>query len=400
MGKPLRQSDDSVMFSDIGESGRAEARGRDPRAVRRESGLPAVEKSTHAVALDDQSRYQPLSREEEFLFAEMLGLFDYLRKTSAKGYVISLSGGCDSACCAVLVAHMLASAVSELGITKACERLGLGQPRSEVKVADLIKQVLTCIYQRTKNSGPVTHAAASALAQALGATWYDADIQPMVDAYIQSAEKLLQRPLTWAQDDLSLQNIQARARAPLAWLLANVRNSILITTSNRSEAAVGYATMDGDTAGGLAPLAGIDKQFLRHWLNWAETSCQFGLGPIPALDAVNVQQPTAELRPSDSAQKDEDDLMPYAVLERAERYMVRDRLAPDDVLSTLVFDFPTIPRSQLAEFLNKFFKLWARNQWKRERYAPAFHIDDESLDPKTWCRFPILSVPYRVPQGD
>jgi NAD+ synthase (glutamine-hydrolysing) len=46
---------------------------------------------------------------------------------------------------------------------------------------------------------------------------------------------------------------------------------------------------------------------------------------------------------------------------------------------------------QLFSWLDRFFRLWSRNQWKRERYAPSFHVDDESLDPKTWCRFPILS---------
>jgi NAD+ synthase (glutamine-hydrolysing) len=222
----------------------------------------------------------------------------------------------------------------------------------------------------------------------------------MVEAYVKTAEQLLQRPLTWAEDDLSLQNIQARARAPLAWLIANVRQSILITTSNRSEAAVGYATMDGDTAGGLAPLAGIDKHFLREWLRWAEHSCVDGLGRISALAAVNAQTPTAELRPPSSSQRDEDDLMPYAILERIERYLVRDHLGPRDILTTLGFDFPQIPSQALTAYVNKFFALWSRNQWKRERYAPSFHIDDESLDPKTWCRFPILSEPFHVaPDG-
>ena len=76
---------------------------------------------------------------------------------------------------------------------------------------------------------------------------------------------------------------KARVRAPSIWFLANLRNSVLLTTSNRSEAAVGYATMDGDTAGGLAPLGGIDKSFLREWLAWMEKKGILGLEPIPAL---------------------------------------------------------------------------------------------------------------------
>jgi NAD+ synthase (glutamine-hydrolysing) len=60
-----------------------------------------------------------------------------------------------------------------------------------------------------------------------------------------------------------MQNIQARTRVPALWMIANVKNALLLTTSNRSESSVGYVTMDGDSSGGLAPLAGIDKVFNR-----------------------------------------------------------------------------------------------------------------------------------------
>jgi len=56
--------------------------------------------------------------------------------------------------------------------------------------------------------------------------------------------------------------------------------------------------------------------------------------------------------------------------------------------------FPQYSPQQLLLWVDRFFKLWCRNQWKRERYAPSFHLDDENLDPKTWCRFPILSGNY------
>ena len=55
---------------------------------------------------------------------------------------------------------------------------------------------------------------------------------------------------------------------------------------------------------------------------------------------------------------------------------------------------PQFSAEQLVSWIEKFCRLWCRNQWKRERYAPSFHLDDESLDPKTWCRFPILSGGY------
>ena len=98
------------------------------------------------------------------------------------------------------------------------------------------------------------------------------------------------------------------------WLLANLKGALLLSTSNRSEAAVGYATMDGDTSGGLSPIAGIDKAFLRGWLRWMEQHGPEGIGATESLAAVNRQVPTAELRPHSAGQTDEDDLMPYEVL--------------------------------------------------------------------------------------
>jgi len=64
------------------------------------------------------------------------------------------------------------------------------------------------------------------------------------------------------------------------------------------------------------------------------------------------------------------------------------------VLEEMSLRFPRYGREQLLAWVERFFRLWCRNQWKRERYAPSFHLDDENLDPKTWCRFPILSGGY------
>src|SRR5476651_369814 len=128
-------------------------------------------------------------------------------------------------------------------------------------------------------------------------------------------EQGLGRKLSWKTDDIALQNIQARVRSPGIWMVANLQNALLLATSNRSEAAVGYATMDGDTAGGLSPIAGIDKAFLRRWLVWLEQQGPLGIGPIPELAAVNAQAPTAELRPPSATQTDEADLMPYEILD-------------------------------------------------------------------------------------
>ena len=83
--------------------------------------------------------------------------------------------------------------------------------------------------------------------------------------------------------------------------------------------------------------------------------------------------------------------MPFPVLDVIERLAVRDKLVPRDVLSEVAGRFPQYPAALLGQWVTRFFTLFSRNQWKRERYAPSFHLDDENLDPKTWCRFPILS---------
>ena len=330
-------------------------------------------------------------KEEEFARAVALGLIDSLRKSRSRGFVVSASGGADSSAVACLVSIAIRLAARELGPEAAAARIGATPAVGADPERALVESVLTCVYQSTANSGPVTRAAARGLAEALGARFHEFDVEPMVRAYSAEVARAIGRPLDWSHDDIALQNIQARARSPGVWMLANVSGGLLVSTSNRSEAAVGYATMDGDTSGGIAPLAGIDKAYLRRWLQWLETAGPEGLGPVPALAAVNAQAPTAELRPAGSGQTDEGDLMPYDVLDAIERCAIRDKQMPIDVWQRLQVIFPRHHPRDLAAWTERFFTLWSRNQWKRERYAPCYHLDDANLDPKTWCRFPILS---------
>jgi NAD+ synthase (glutamine-hydrolysing) len=331
-------------------------------------------------------------KEEELTRALALGLFDYMRKSRSRGFVVSLSGGADSALVASSVAMMARLAAAELGPADLAERLAyipaLTEPKTE---RELVQLLLTTAYQATSHSSTITRDAARGVAEAIGARHLELDVDDIVRAYVERVEIALGRKLAWPGDDLALQNIQARTRAPSVWLLANLEQKLLLSTSNRSEAAVGYATMDGDTAGGLSPIAGVDKNFVRAYLRWLEREGPAGLGPIPALAAVNAQAPTAELRPAAAAQTDEADLMPYDLLDFIERGAIRDKRSPREILTLARAAFPHYADAELARFLHRFFSLFARNQWKRERYAPSFHVDDESLDPKTWYRFPILS---------
>lgn len=338
----------------------------------------------------------PSIKDEEFLRALALGLFDYLRKSRSWGFVVSLSGGADSSAVSCLAALMVEMAAKELGPKQFRETLWyIPHLEQTDNPRQWVRHLLHCVYQATKNSSQTTRNAAATVAEGIGAAMSYLEIDEFVEGYVCGVEQILGRKLGWGTDDLALQNIQARVRAPSVWLLANVKNALLLSTSNRSEAAVGYATMDGDTAGGLSPIAGIDKAFLRRWLRWLETEGPIGLHPIPALAAVNTLAPTAELRPLENKQTDEDDLMPYEVLDPIERAVIHDKQSPVEVFRLMRSRFPQYSTPQLHLWVERFFRLWARNQWKRERYAPSFHVDDENLDPKTWCRFPILSGGFK-----
>jgi NAD+ synthase (glutamine-hydrolysing) len=344
--------------------------------------------------LEQQEVYRMLSKNESFDKAAALALYDYLRKSKSKGFVLSLSGGADSACCAVLVASMVKYGLETFGAQGFLQNIArqelISQLPDQHQGAFIVGKILTCVYQATDNSSDVTRNAAKSLAHSIGSTYHEWSIQEEVSSYTLKIEKALDRDLTWAQDDLALQNIQARARSPIIWMLANINKSLLLTTSNRSEGDVGYTTMDGDTSGSIAPIAAVDKPFIRQWLKWAETALAY-----PGLKGVNAQAPTAELRPTDNQQTDEDDLMPYDIMVAIERLAIGKHRSPKEVFQTLQ-PLQLESAELLKQHITKFYRLWSINQWKRERLAPSFHLDDFNVDPKTWCRFPILSGSFEV----
>lgn len=336
-----------------------------------------------------------------FVRAEALALFDYMRKSHSMGFVLSLSGGADSSTCAILVAEMVRRSVQELGIDKMTEKIHLRDFLKDVdglteaqQVKHITKNLLTCAYQGTVNSSKETFRSAKLLSEEIGATFRHWLIDDEVKAYSSKIEKVLGRRLEWTTDDIAMQNIQSRSRAPIIWMLANIHNALLLVTSNRSEGSLGYATMDGDTSGSIAPIAAVDKYFILSWLQWAETNLGY-----ESLRYVNNLQPTAELRPPEKSQTDEKDLMPYKIITEIEILAIRDHMSPLEVFRILN-QKGLEPENLLREHIKKFFLLWSRNQWKRERTAPAFHLDDFNVDPRTWCRFPILSGSFKEELGE
>ncbi|MBR9872743.1 MAG: NAD(+) synthase [Vibrionaceae bacterium] len=359
---------------------------------------------------------------EEALRAIAIGLRDWLRKTHTGGYALSLSGGADSALVASAVYTAVILELWEL-ISKTeesaecvlpvhlCQFLTEDQIRKfkqaeatdklEKLVRDtasaIMANMLTTAYQASANSGSVTRTAAQKVGESFGAKFLNLSVVEVVKNYESMISKATNLDLNWDDHDIALQNIQARVRSPSIWFIANLENKLLLTTSNMSEGAVGYCTMDGDSSGVLAPVSGVTKSRILKLLVWLEQKGFYCTGhhimKLEALSYINNQRPTAELRPEE--QSDEEDLMPYDVLDRMVFLTLESGMSPSDIFEVMTEEFELVDKQTMATYIVKFFKLLFRNQWKRDRQAPGFHIEINSLDPKTYKRFPLLSSGYQ-----
>lgn len=340
-----------------------------------------------------------------------LGLWDWMRKTHTGGFALSLSGGADSALCAAMVFFSQVQAFATLGVDRYLATLAscgikLEAPEEDADPLAYLKttvmpKVLITLYQGSDYSGSVTFEAAKALAEEIGA-WHNSwSISNLVKEYIRLSDSLTpDQKLSWKTDDLAMQNIQARVRAPGIWLLANRFNKLLIATSNLSEASVGYCTMDGDTSGVISPIGGISKSrvlkinryLMDHGIHLQDNAVfNEDFVQLKAMAGIVCQAPTAELRPVE--QTDEKDLMPYPLLDEIRFKTQNYNLTPKEVFIELLrSEFAQSYSKQfLRNAVRRYYRLYCRNQWKRERIAVAFHIERDSADPKSFRRFPVLS---------
>ncbi len=316
---------------------------------------------------------------KDFSSAVTLGLFDYLIKTRASGFSLSLSGGADSSACAILVALMKEKAKLELGIT-IFDDFSLKE-----------NELLFTIYQSTINNSQETKKYAKMLAEELKVVHHEISIDSIVNSIVHDLSVEMGIKPNWLDHDLALQNIQARARSPIVWLMANLKNHLLISTGNRSEASVGYTTMDGDSSGSLCPISGVSKEFILEWLDAVSNGLESLLPELPSLKLLLHKKPTAELKPLNEFQEDEKDLMPYLLLQKIEREYVLNGRGEEEILQVLLETEKDLEEESIKKHISRFITLFKRSQWKRERLPPGFHLDDYGLDPKTSFRFPILS---------
>ena len=265
--------------------------------------------------------------EEEAIYdALVLGLRDYLHKCGFKSAVLGLSGGIDSALTAVL-------AVAALG-------------KENVRGVSLPSQF--------SSQGSLDDA--RILATNLGIRYDVLAIQPMFEA----ARHQLKHVFAGRSEDTTEENIQARLRGVVLMALSNKFGSLLLTTGNKSELAVGYCTLYGDMCGGLAVISDVPKTMVYRLAKWINRSGEV----IPAASISKA--PSAELRPN---QTDQDSLPPYEVLDAIlEEYVVR--LRPASEIIARGFDEATVRRV---------VHLIDANEYKRRQAAPGLKVTSKAF---------------------
>jgi len=248
-----------------------------------------------------------------------MGLADYVRKNGFTSVLLGLSGGIDSALVAAL----------------ACDALGPDQ--------------VFAVAMPSRYSSGHSLADAEDLAQRTGLQFRTVPIDPMVRAYEEAVT------LT----GLAAENLQARVRGTLLMGISNQEGQLVLTTGNKSELAVGYSTLYGDSAGGFAPIKDVPKTLVWELARWRNAQAPNGLGPIPP-NSIS-KPPSAELRPD---QLDTDSLPDYDELDRIlEAYVGRDRSADD--LIAMGFD---------SELVSKVLRLTDLAEYKRRQYPPGTKI--------------------------
>jgi NAD+ synthase/NAD+ synthase (glutamine-hydrolysing) len=267
-----------------------------------------------------------MADEEKVYRALVLGLRDYMHKCGFKSAVLGLSGGIDSALTAVI----------------AVEALGPENVRG------------VSLPSQFSSKGSLEDA--QLLAQKLGIPY---DVIPIQTAF-EAVKAQLQSVFMKRKEDTTEENIQARLRGVFLMAMSNKFGSLLLTTGNKSELAVGYCTLYGDMCGGLAVISDVPKTMVYRLANWVNRQGEI----IPA--ASITKPPSAELRLN---QTDQDSLPPYDVLDAIlEQYVVQSQSPAEIVKSG--FDAATV---------RHVVKLIDANEYKRRQAAPGLKVTSKAF---------------------
>jgi NAD+ synthase/NAD+ synthase (glutamine-hydrolysing) len=270
---------------------------------------------------------QPREEIEYAYRALVTGTRDYVRKCGFQRVLVGLSGGIDSAVVAAI-------AVDALGAENV---LGVSMP------------------------GPFSSggskADAKSLADNLGIKMLTVPITDVYDAYL----KALEPAFAERSRDVTEENIQARIRGNYLMALSNKFGSMVLSTGNKSELAVGYCTLYGDMAGGLAVISDVPKLMVYELANWLNRERE--VVPRSTIE----KPPSAELRPN---QKDEDSLPPYDVLDRVLKAYIEGLQSPQEIADRYDFDLQLV--RNIAQLVD-------RSEYKRKQAAPGLKITSRAF---------------------
>ncbi|HEX3848919.1 MAG TPA: NAD+ synthase [Steroidobacteraceae bacterium] len=329
---------DELVFD--GNSFVMDARGRvTTRAPAFTEGLYAVD-----LAIDSAGDVAPVPGEiaplqgpEESVYGALVqGTRDYVDKHRFPGAVVGLSGGVDSA----------------LTLVIAADALGAGRVHS--------------VSMPSRYTSQMSKDDAALQARWLGVEHSEISIEGMFDATLAA----LKDEFAGRQPDTTEENIQARCRGVLLMGISNKTGKMLLTTGNKSEMAVGYATLYGDMAGGFAPIKDCSKLLVYRLCAWRNAKSQV----IPAR--VIERPPSAELR---FDQKDTDSLPPYEVLDPILEAFIEEDLSVDQIAAR-GFDRATVGR---------ILDMVKRNEYKRRQAPPGVRVSGRAFG-RDW-RYPITS---------
>ena len=285
----------------------------------------------------------PLAGTEESVYGALVaGTRDYVEKHGFPGVVLGLSGGIDSA----------------LVLAIACDALGAGRVRA--------------VMMPFRYTSTMSQEDARAQATGLGVRYDVLPIEPMYAATVDTLKKIFGD----READVTEENIQSRCRGLLLMGISNKTGRMLLSTGNKSEMAVGYATLYGDMAGGFAPIKDCSKTLVYRLARYRNS-----LGPV-IPERVITREPSAELKPN---QRDTDSLPPYDVLDPILEALIEEDLSVDEISA----------RGYDRGIVIRVLEMVKRNEYKRRQAPPGIRISSRAFG-RDW-RYPITSK-YLVPE--
>jgi NAD+ synthetase len=269
-------------------------------------------------------------REHETYAALMMGIRDYVRKNGFPGVLVGVSGGIDSA----------------LVLALACDALG--------------PEAVTAVTMPSPFNSPETRSDGHELIERLGCISHEFSIEPMMESF----DAALSPVFADREPDQTEENVQARIRGMLLMALSNKFGSMVLTTGNKSEMAVGYATLYGDMAGGFAALKDVPKQLvfaLSRWRNEAVPTASLSGAEAPIPVGIIDRPPSAELRPE---QSDEATLGSYAELDSIIEQYIEQDLGLDEIVQS----------GADREFAQRILRMIDLAEYKRRQAPPGVKI--------------------------